>query len=69
MYYQVLFLSHNEPNLEILVHYVPLYKLKKDKQTDDGVAIWTRTLQNFTETVEWEGKTVPRFTLISSTIM
>ena len=68
MYYQVLFLSHNEPDLEVLVHYVPLYKLREDKQTDDDIAVWTRTLKNFAETVEYNGKTVPRFTKISSTI-
>lgn len=66
MYYQVLFLSHNEPDLEVLVHYVPLYTLSQDKQTNDGIAVWTRTLKNFTEAVQWNGKTVPRFTLIES---
>ncbi len=64
MYYQVLFLSHNEPDLEVLVHYVPLYTLREDKQTNDGIAVWTRTLKNFEETVEWGGKTIPRFTKI-----
>lgn len=66
MYYQVLFLSHNEPDLEVLVHYVPLYILGQDKQTNDGIAVWTRTLKNFIEEVEWHGQTMPRFTLIES---
>lgn len=64
MLYQVLFLSHNESDLEVLVHYVPLYKLSDDKKTDDGIAVWTRTLTNFTESVEYKGKTVTRFTKI-----
>lgn len=68
MYYQVLFLSHNEPDLEVLVHYVPLYSLKKDKQTNDGIAVWTRTLKNFTELVEWNNQTVPRFRLIEGAV-
>ncbi len=66
--YQVLFLSHNEENLEVLVHYVPLYFVEDDPIYDDGITIWTRTLKNFTERVEYNGKTVPRFKLISSTI-
>lgn len=68
MYYQVLFVSHNEPDLEILVHYVPLYKLEQDKDLNDGISIWTRTLKNFEESVTYNGKSVPRFALISSTI-
>lgn len=68
MYYQVLFLSHNEPNLEVLVHYVPLYTLGEDKTTNDGIVVWTRTLANFEETVEYNDKQIPRFTRIDSTI-
>lgn len=68
MLYQVLFLSHNEENLEVLVHYVPLYHDENDKVTSDGIAIWTRTLKDFTAEVEYAGKTGPRFRLISSTM-
>ena len=68
MLYQVLFLSHNEDNLEVLVHYVPLYHDENDTVTNDGIAIWTRTLKNFTEDVTYGGKTMPRFKLIDSTI-
>lgn len=66
--YQVIFLSHNEENLEVLVHYVPLYILKKDKFVNDGIHTWTRTLKNFEETVEYNGKQMPRFRRIDSTI-
>lgn len=68
MLYQVLFLSHNEADLEILVHYVPLYHNKNDDVISDGIAIWTRRLKDFESKVEWDGKTVPRFKLINSTI-
>jgi len=63
MLYQVLFLSHNESNLEILVNYVPLYH-RYDELTKDGISIWTRPLKDFESTVEYNGKTVPRFKLI-----
>ncbi len=66
--YQVLFLSHNENNLEVLVHYVPLYS-QSDGITDDGIAIWTRTLKDFESIVKHNGKTMPRFRLINSTIV
>lgn len=68
MLYQVLFLSHNEGNMEVLVHYTPLYHHENDTIDDDGIVIWTRTLKNFTEEVQYGGNTVPRFKLISSTI-
>lgn len=63
-YYQVLFLSHLEETRETLVHYQPLY-YKDDGVYDDGIAVWTRTLKNFCENVEWQGKTVPRFKRVS----
>ena len=63
-YYQVLFLSHNEGTLERLVHYVPLYLDNSNKVYDDGITIWTRTLSDFCEDVELDGKVVPRFKLI-----
>ena len=67
-YYQVLLLSHNEETLEVLVHYQPLYYLENDEAHADGITVWTRTLQNFEESVEYNGKSMPRFTRISSTI-
>lgn len=61
--YQVLLLSHDEATQELLVHYQPLY-FQEDNIYDDGVTVWTRTVQNFNEFVEWNGKTVPRFKLV-----
>lgn len=66
--YQVLFLSHNEADLEILVHYIPLYNNESDNITGDGIAIWTRPQKDFQSTVNYKGKTIPRFMLINSTI-
>jgi hypothetical protein len=43
-----------------MVHYQPLY-FQNDSVYDDGITVWTRTLQNFMETVEWNGKKLPRF--------
>jgi hypothetical protein len=62
--YQVLFLSHNEADLEVLVHYAPLYHVN-DTMIKDGITIWTRTLKNFSENVIVEGKSVPRFKRVS----
>ena len=64
-YYQVLFLSHMEESGETLVHYQPLYWNNENNVYDDGVTVWTRTLKNFCESVEWDGQTVPRFKRIS----
>ncbi len=66
--YQVILLSHDEETLETLVHYVPLYFVENDEVYSDGINTWTRTLQNFTETVTYNGKEVPRFTRFDSTI-
>ena len=66
--YQVLFLSRNEPDLAILVHYTPLFYDSDDNLTKNGINIWTRTLEDFTAELEYNNKTVPRFTRISSTI-
>lgn len=68
MLYQVLFLSRNEADLEILINYIPLYHLENDTLANDGIAAWTRTLQNFTEEVTYDGKTVPRFRRINSIV-
>ncbi len=67
--YQVLFLSHLEETLEVMVHYIPMYYEENDDVYSDGITIWTRTLKNFSETVQYNGKTMPRFTRISSTIV
>ena len=64
-YYQVLFLSHFEDTLEVMVHYIPMYFTNDGGIYDDGIAVWTRTLANFTEDVEYNGKTMPRFTLVT----
>ena len=66
-YYQVLFLSRYEETREIMVHYVPLY-FHDDDFYEDGITIWTRTLENFCEDVVWNGKTMPRFKKISSIV-
>lgn len=67
-YYQVLFLSRNEETHEILVNYQPLYWHNGGGIYDDGIAVWTRNLENFTSDVEWNGKTAPRFKPISSPV-
>lgn len=67
-YYQVIFLSHDEEKHGVLVHYQPLYWNNENGIYDDGITIWTRTLENFTQSVNWNGKTVPRFRLVNSTI-
>ena len=64
-FYQVLLLSHLEETGETLVHYQPLYWDNKDGAYDDGITTWTRTLKNFCEDVEWNGKTLPGFKRIS----
>lgn len=68
MLYQVLFLSHHEETMEVLVHYVGLTVEEMKDFMKDGTAIWTRTLKNFSETVEHKGETMPRFKRIDSTI-
>ena len=62
-YYQVLFLSHLEETGETLVHYQPLYwEASNDNAVfEDGITIWTRTLANFCEEVDYEDKMVKRF--------
>lgn len=66
-YYQVLFLSHFEETLETMVHYIPLY-FKNDKIFNDGITVWTRTLNNFTEKIEYNGKIIPRFRRVDSIV-
>jgi len=52
--YQVLFVATHSETLEKQVVYKALY--------GEG-AIWVRPVEMFIETVEWEGHTVPRFSL------
>lgn len=66
-YYQVLFLSHFEDTLEVMVHYIPLY-FNNDSVYDDGITIWTRTLKNFTEVIEHNNQKLPRFTRVDSIV-
>jgi hypothetical protein len=66
--YQVLFLTRDEATLAVLVHYVPLYRTSGGEQFNDGIAGWTRTLENFSEQVTHNGKTMPRFTLVDSIV-
>lgn len=66
--YQVLMLSHNEETLEIMVHYIPLYTSEDGIELKDGIAAWTRRLNNFSEDVEYNGKQMPHFTRIDSIV-
>lgn len=52
--YQVLHLARHSETEEWLVVYRALY---------DDFGVWVRPLAMFTETVEIDGKTVPRFAL------
>lgn len=51
-HYSVLGFARHSETLECMVLYVPLY--------GDG-GYWVRPLGMFTESIEWQGKTVPRF--------
>ena len=53
--YEVFALTIDEATLEQLVHYTSLVH---------GTS-WTRTVKNFTEDVEVDGKKVPRFVYVS----
>lgn len=65
-YYQVLFLSHLEDTLEVMVNYQPLYYDIANKMHDDGITVWTRTLSSFCDIIEWNGKKVPRFKKVTA---
>ncbi len=67
-YYQVVMLSHDEATRGVLVHYQPLYWNNSGGIYDDGITIWTRTLENFTQHVKHNGKQMPRFRRVDSTI-
>jgi hypothetical protein len=56
-YYQVLGTAKNTESEEKLVIYIPLYVIPEHK----GLRLQARPLQMFIETVNWNGKTVPRF--------
>lgn len=62
-YYQVLLLSRSEADRHVLVHYQPLYwdETMDNGVYEDGITVWTRTLENFCEQVEWQGQKLPRF--------
>lgn len=53
LYYVLAIATHSE-SLEKLVVYVPLYESPE-------VSMWVRPLSMFTENVQIEGETVPRF--------
>ena len=52
--YLVLGIAGHSETEERMVVYVTLYETQ-------GPGMWVRPLDMFTETVEWEGKHVPRF--------
>ena len=54
--YEVIGIAKLESTLEEMVVYRPLYKSEH--------SLWVRPLQVFTENVEIDGKTVPRFTYL-----
>jgi hypothetical protein len=61
-YYQVLgFAKHTETE-EILAVYIPLYVIPEHK----GLRLQVRPLDMFIESVEYEGRTMPRFRYIGS---
>lgn len=59
--YEVIAVGRIEATLEEVVVYKALYT-----SPDFGAdAVWVRPVTSFLETVEWEGKTIPRFTFIT----
>jgi len=61
--YEVLGVARHSETLEQLVVYRALY----DSEEFGKKALWVRPLTMFVESVEHEGKRVPRFTLIDKT--
>ena len=59
--YEVLGLCRIEATNEEAVMYKSLYT----SHDFPAGTIWVRPLPSFMETVEWEGKNLPRFTLVS----
>ncbi len=58
--YRILGVGRHTETLEEMVVYQALY----DDPEFGPHAIWIRPKALFEETVEWEGKTVPRFTFV-----
>lgn len=58
--YQVIGVGHHTETLEELVFYRALY----NSEEFGSEALWVRPKDMFLETVEVEGKQVPRFTLV-----
>ena len=54
--YEVLYVAHHSEDLEPMVVYRALYGKKE---------IWVRPAQMWNESVQKDGKTVPRFSLLS----
>ena len=57
-FYQVLHIAKHSENEELMVVYQPLY--------GENPGIWVRPLDMFDEVIERDGKTLKRFTFISS---
>jgi len=64
-YYQVLGVARNTETEEKLVMYIPLYVIPEHR----GLRLQARPLDMFLETVEWEGKTMPRFNYIGDELV
>lgn len=61
--YRVRFIATHSETLEKLVVYEMIEDTRPGRTYGPG-SIWVRPLTMFTENVEWEGKTVPRFAQI-----
>ena len=59
-YYQVLGIARNTETEEKLVIYIPLYVIDEHK----GLRLQARPLEMFLEKVDWQGRTIDRFTYI-----
>ena len=55
--YLVIGIAKHSETLEDLVVYIPLYENELSK-------IWVRPMAMFLDSLEWEGKTVERFTYV-----
>ncbi len=62
-FYQVIAIGRNSETTEEMVIYQALYESEFGKNV-----IWTRPLKEFIEEVEWQGRTVPRYKFIPTTI-
>ncbi len=56
--YYVLAVGKHSETLEVMVVYISLYDNTESQ-------VWIRPLKMFTETVIFEGKTIPRFQLVA----